>query len=160
MSHLMQDAHAQQLAYHQRRQCKPGWQDLVQTLFSGILSTAEGEDGHQFLRLMGGDLARRHPLPACRTVGELEDNLNRLLAGFDWGEVTLMPGERSLTLTHIAWPQAPDADQGNWQAAFAAVLEGAYAVWLQTQGGHDRVPLRWQGANPQHTLHFRYQAGL
>lgn len=160
MNNVMQDAHTQQLAYHQRRQHQPGWQDLVQTLFSGILATAEGEDGHQFLRMMGGDLARRHPLAACHTVGGLEDSLNQLLATFDWGEVTLTPGERGLTLTHIAWPVAPQADAAGWQAAFAAVLEGAYAAWLQAQGGHDQVPLRWQGPNPQQTLLFRYQKGL
>lgn len=156
MNTLMQDANAQQLAYHQRRQIVPGWQDLVQVLLSGVLESAEGEDGRQFLRLMGGNLAACHPLPACRTVGELEDALNRLLADFDWGEVRLEPGERDLAMTHLAWPQAPQGDRVQWLAGFSALLEGAYAVWLQAQGGQPQVPLRSEGTDAQGALRFRY----
>lgn len=63
-----------------------GLASLVQVLFSGILASAEDEDGCRFLTLMGGNLGRQHPLPVCATLGELEENINHILNRFDWGD--------------------------------------------------------------------------
>lgn len=150
-----------QLDYYRQRQSRPGWQDLLQILFSGILSTADDEDGRQFLNMMGSNLAKQHPLPLARTVGELEDALNGLLTEFDWGFVKIEPAEQELTLVHCAWPTAsPHNDDTHWRYALATVLEGAYSEWLQAQGGKNHVPLRWQNHDREGSLVFRYKNGL
>lgn len=146
-----------QLQYYRQRQFKPGWQDLVQVIFSGILATADDADGREFLQLMGRQLAQQHPLPLAHTVGDLEDRLNELLACFDWGLVHIDANEQQLTLTHSACPLAPQAEaQPRWLAAFGAVLTGAYGEWLQRQGGAPQVPLRWHGGEDEATLIFLY----
>jgi hypothetical protein len=133
----------------------------VQVLFSGILSSADDEDGRRFLTLMGSNLAKQYPLPTATTLGELEDSLNQLLAQFDWGVVKIDATPQHLTLAHIAWPVAPQgSDEQHWQTALVAVLEGAYGEWLLAQGGQSSVSLRWQESQREGVLLFRYQNGL
>jgi len=147
--------------YYRHRHQVSGWQSLVQVLFSGILSSADDEDGRRFLVLMGGNLARQHPLPASATLGELEDNLNQLLSHFDWCVVKIEATQQQLTLVHIAWPAAPQGQAHElWTLALIALLEGAYAEWLLAQGGQSYVPLRWQESTREGALVFRYQNGL
>jgi len=150
----------EQQYYRQRKQTS-GWQNLVQVLFSGILSSADDEDGRRFLALMGSNLARQYPLPTAATLGELEDQLNQLLGQFDWGVVKIEATNQQLTLAHIAWPAAPQgSDEALWQIALVAVLEGAYGEWLLAQGGQASVSLRWQESGREGVLLFRYQNGL
>jgi hypothetical protein len=146
--------------YYQRSQIKPGWQDVVQVLFSGILSSAEDEDARQFLTMMGMNLARQEPLPACATLGELEDNLNSLLRRFDWGVIKIEATEQRLDFVHIACPRSPAGSDDNlWQIALIAFLEGAYTEWLRAQGGLSQVPLRWLENTGDGAIVFRYQNG-
>ncbi|MCG8707077.1 cellulose synthase [Brenneria sp. 4F2] len=160
------DPVAQQLEYYQYRQQKPGWQDLLQVVFSGISADADESDACAFLRLSGKHFARRYPLAASLTLGELEDRINQRLAEFDWGFVRLEPAEQELTLLHQAWPALPPTDgQPNealsWRRAFTWVLEGIYSEWMQSQGGHPHVAVRWQSTNAsEHTLSFLYKSGL
>ncbi|MEC5342299.1 cellulose biosynthesis protein BcsD [Brenneria populi] len=160
------DPAAQQLEYYQYRQQKPGWQDLLQVVFSAIFSDADENDACAFLRLAGKQFARRYPLAASLTLGELEDRINQRLAEFDWGCVRLEPDAQALTLLHQAWPTALASEQRqneeqSWRRAFACVLEGVYGEWLQSQGGHPYVAVRWQpGSLPGDTLLFLYKNGL
>ncbi|QTF09461.1 cellulose synthase [Brenneria izadpanahii] len=160
------DPVAQQLEYYQYRQQKPGWQDLLQVVFSGIFADADEADACAFLRLTGKHFARRYPLAASLTLGELEDRINQRLAEFDWGFVRLEPAEQALTLLHQAWPALlPSEQQQNeeqsWRRAFTCVLEGVYSEWLLSQGGHPHVAVRWQSDNVSgHTLVFLYKGGL
>ncbi|MCG8155630.1 cellulose synthase [Brenneria goodwinii] len=160
------DPVAQQLEYYQYKQQKPGWQDLLQVLFAGIFSDADEADASAFLRLAGKHFARRYPLAASLTLGELEDRINQRLAEFDWGFVRLEPAEQALTLLHQAWPmllssEAPHNEERSWRRAFSCVLEGVYSEWLQSQGGHPHIAVRGQSANvSERTLIFLYKGGL
>lgn len=157
---------AAQLEYYQYRQQKPGWQDLLQVIFSAIFSDADEDDASAFLRSAGKHLARRYPLADCLTLGELEDRINQRLAEFDWGFVRIEAAEQAITLLHQAWPASPPAEQQQnepqrWRRAFACVLEGVYSEWMQSQGGHPHVAVRDRpGASPEHTLLFLYKNGL
>ncbi|MCX2943884.1 cellulose biosynthesis protein BcsD [Rahnella perminowiae] len=147
--------------YYRQRHTTPGWQSLVQVLFSGILASADDEDGRHFLTLMGNNLARQHPLPGSATLGELEDNINQLLRHFDWGVVKLEATQQQLALVHIAWPVSPQGqDDELWSIALISLFEGLYAEWLLSQGGQPYVPLRWQESTPEGAFVFRYQNGL
>ncbi|MDX5628132.1 MULTISPECIES: cellulose biosynthesis protein BcsD [unclassified Brenneria] len=160
------DPVAHQLEYYQYRQQKPGWQDLLQVVFSGIFSDADENDARDFLRQAGKHLARRYPLAASLTLGELEDRINQRLAEFDWGFIRLEPAERQITLLHQAWPaRLPSEQQQNeeqsWRRAFTCVLEGLYGEWMLSQSGHPHVAVRKQSSDVAgQTLVFLYKSGL
>ncbi|WP_213991328.1 cellulose biosynthesis protein BcsD [Sodalis sp. dw_96] len=150
-----------ELGYYRRQQYKSGWQDMLDIMISGIAENAGDEDRRQFLNLMGSRLAQRFPMAQAQTVGDLEDQLNRLWAGFHWGYVRLQPTESSLTLMHYAFPPAAaGADASQWIAGLAAILEGAYAEWLVAQGGQSHVALRWQQDGTEGVMTFSYRNGL
>lgn len=149
-----------ELAYFRRRQYQPGWQDLLEIMISGIAANAGDEDRRQFLNLMGNQLAMRFPLPHAETVGDLEDSLNRLWSEFHWGFVRLQPGATHLIFSHHAVPPAAGAQQEEWTAGLAAILEGAYAQWISAQGGQPHVALRWQQDSAEGIMTFSYQNSL
>jgi|SRR5471030_2435241 len=150
-----------ELDYYRRQQYQSGWQDLLDIMISGIAENASDEDRRQFLNLMGNRLADRFPLNPAETVGNLEDQINRLWSAFHWGCVTLQPGETLLILVHRAFPiAAAGAQAEQWFAGFAAVLEGAYAQWLLAQGGQPHVALQWQQDSAEGTMTFSYQNSL
>ncbi|OMQ25741.1 cellulose biosynthesis protein BcsD [Serratia oryzae] len=147
-----------ELDYYRRQQFKPGWQSLMEVVFSGILASADEADSRDFLRLMGSQLAEKTPLPEAETVGDLEDSINAVLSQFDWGWVQVDASEQGILLTHYAYPQAPDPDNESlWSISFATVLEGAYATWLLAQGGAPHVALRQSQQSQDHTLVFSYR---
>lgn len=149
------------LGYYRQRQYQPGWQDLVDIMITAIGENAGEQDRRQFLQLIGGELARRFSLPHAATVGELEDQLNQLWARFNWGYIRLRPEPTALVLQHYALPPAPTGTQSDgWIAGLAAILEGAYAQWLLSQGGQQHVMLRWQPEDADDSLTFRYQTRL
>ncbi|XBS69683.1 cellulose biosynthesis protein BcsD [Acerihabitans sp. KWT182] len=152
---------ASELGYYRRQQHTSGWQDMLEIMLSGIAENAGDEDRRQFLNLMGSRLAQRFPLAQAQTVGDLEDALNRLWSDFHWGYVRLQPTEASLTLMHYAFPAAADEAQASlWIAGLAAILEGAYAQWLASQGGQSHVALRWQQDSADGVLTFSYRNSL
>jgi hypothetical protein len=147
-----------ELDYYRRQQFKPGWQSLIEVIFSGILASADDADSRDFLRLMGSHLAEKMPLPDAQTVGEFEDGINALLSHFDWGWVQLEASEQGMLLTHHAYPQTPDPDnESMWSLSFATVLEGVYATWLLAQGGASHVSLRQSQQSDERTLVFSYK---
>ncbi|MEA9389916.1 cellulose biosynthesis protein BcsD [Acerihabitans sp. TG2] len=150
-----------ELNYYRRQQYQSGWQDLLDIMISGVAENASDEDRRQFLNLMGNRLADRFPLNPAETVGDLEDQINRLWCTFHWGFVTLQPGETHLILIHRALPSAaPGAQAEQWLTGLAAVLEGAYAQWLLAQGGQPHVALLWQQDSADGTMTFSYQNSL
>ncbi|WP_337263881.1 MULTISPECIES: cellulose biosynthesis protein BcsD [unclassified Serratia (in: enterobacteria)] len=149
-----------ELDYYRRQQFKPGWQSLMEVVFSGIFASADEADSRDFLRLMGSQLAEKTPLPEAETVGDLEDSINAVLSQFDWGWVKVDASEQEILLTHYAHPQAPDPNNELlWSLSFATVLEGAYATWLLAQGGAPHVALRQNQQYQDHTLVFSYRNG-
>ena len=148
----MQEHNYTQVAqeYYRQRHTTPGWQSLVQVLFSGILASADDEDGRRFIMLMGNNLARQHQLPASATLGELEDNINHILSRFDWGVVKLEATQQQLALVHIAWPVSPQGQVADlWRIVLFSQFEGLYGGWLLIQGGRPFVQLRWQEHPPE-----------
>lgn len=149
-----------ELDYYRRQQFKPGWQSLMEVIFSGILASADEADSRDFLRLMGSHLAEKTPLPDAQTVGDLEDGINAVLSHFDWGWVQVEASEQEILLTHYAYPPAPDPDnEPVWSLSLATVLEGVYATWLLAQGGAPHVALRQSQPSQDRTLVFSYGNG-
>lgn len=147
-----------ELDYYRRQQYQPGWQDLLDIIISGITDNAGDDDRRLFLNLMGGNLAQRFPMAPAKTVGDLEDQFNRLWFDFNWGQVRLQPRDNAIVIIHSYFPSAASgAAQAQWNAGLAAILEGAYAQWLLAQGGQSHVALRWQQDSAEGIMTFQYQ---
>lgn len=136
---------------------QPGWFDLVSVLFEGMIANAGQQEAEAFLHNMGESLAARYPLPAARTVQDLEREINLQLARFNWGFIQLQPQDNALLIKHHALPVGDSLQPvADWQAALGAVLAGLFSGWLQGQGGSSVVPVTLE-LNDGSTLHYRYQ---
>lgn len=125
------------LAYLADRQFSPQWRDLLCTIAAELYGNFSAEEAHGFFRQIGLRMAGGVQLPVVETLDGLESVLNGRLSAMDWGRVKLSVEDDAIAIRHSAYPgQHLDQASGEvWRRAFAAVLEGAYTVWLQTQGG-------------------------
>lgn len=146
------------LQYYRQQKCQPGWFDLLSVMINGMLTNAGEDESQAFLEHMGDTLGGRYPLDASTTVGELETQINHVLARFNWGFIDIQPGESAIVIDHLALPLGDEIiPAGQWQLAMGAVLKGLYARWLREQGGHDRVTLTVETTSDV-SLRFRYKA--
>ncbi|MEZ2585052.1 cellulose biosynthesis protein BcsD [Kluyvera intermedia] len=143
--------------YYRQQQYVPGWQDLSTLLCSSILSAADRNEGRIFLQHVGNQLALKFPLRQVETLGLLEDEVNHLLARFNWGRVHIIVDEQGLTINHIAWPHAGQMDElPTWTLGFASLMEGCWKEWLRTQGGSELIAFTLVEGKPS-LLVFRYE---
>lgn len=105
----MSEQNNQTLNYYRQQQYQPGWFDLLSVMINGMLRNAGERESHAFLQQMGDTLAGRYPLGAAQTVGELEAEINAVLARFNWGFVDVQPRDTSMLITHRALPRAMDS---------------------------------------------------
>ncbi|MBV4367462.1 cellulose biosynthesis protein BcsD [Erwinia sp. BNK-24-b] len=154
----MSDIQEQTLSYYRQQQYQPGWFDLLSVMIGGMLRNAGESESHAFLQQMGDNLASRYPLSAALTVGELEKQINQVLARFNWGFVDVQPHETALVICHMALPPGDgQMDARQWRQALGAVLTGLYARWLSDQGGSPAVALTCSDVGSAASLTFRYQ---
>ncbi|MFW5392198.1 cellulose biosynthesis protein BcsD [Yersinia sp. 2544 StPb PI] len=152
---------SEQQDYYRQQQHQPGWQNVVQVLFSGIQANADSADGRAFIRNMGTQLAQHNPLPISQTVGEFEDQINHLWSRYHWGFLRIAANEQEMQLSHCAWPDTDNlTEQSQWKTAFATFLEGIYKEWLRQQGGQSEVNVRWLDNKTEGPLVFRYKNGI
>ena len=137
---------------------QPGWFDLLNLMISGMIDNAGEAESQAFLHNIGEQLAGRYPLPAARTVQDLETQINLVLARFNWGFADLQPQEGAMLIQHLGLPGSDDTqEQAQFQAALSAVLCGLYGRWLREQGGSATVPVVCESTAQDSTLTFRYQ---
>lgn len=147
------------LAWFQRQQTPPGWFDLLTIMIDAMVDNAGEQESRPFLLQIGNTLAQRYPLKASETLSELENNINQQLSQFGWGCVEINATDNALTLHHQALPIShvqDEAQQHRWCNAFCAILEGAYACWLQQQGGEAYVIVTRDSVQSLSEIHFRY----
>ena len=146
------------LQYYRQQQYQPGWFDLLSVMINGMLRNAGERESHAFLQQMGETLATRYPLGAAQTVADLEQQINAVLAKFNWGFVDVQPHESAVIISHMALPPGDGQTEARqWRQALGAVLLGLYARWLRDQGGDLSVPLVCEETDSESTLNFRYQ---
>ncbi|WP_380182393.1 cellulose biosynthesis protein BcsD [Kalamiella sp. sgz302252] len=154
----MSELQQRTLSYYRQQQYQPGWFDLLSVMINGMLNNAGEQESHAFLQQMGDSLASRYPLSAARTVGELEQQINLVLARFNWGFVDVQPYETAILIHHMALPPGDGRMAENqWRQALGAVLTGLYARWLGEQGGSPAVSLSCSATGGAASLTFRYQ---
>jgi len=88
-------------------------------------------------------MARWLPLRRCESLEEVEDDINALLEGIDWGWVRVAENGRFIEIIHGCYPVIPqDDERRSW---LVPILEGLYTEWLVEQGGDPAFSARMVG---------------
>jgi hypothetical protein len=131
------------LHYYARQQCSRQWVHFLAAMFSEFEERVAPEEADQFLEALGLKMAKLLPLRHCATLVELEDDVNSVLEGIDWGWMRLRESDSFIELTHGAYPLVPqDENRRSW---LVPILEGLYGGWLGEQGGDHSLTARLAG---------------
>lgn len=88
------------LHYYARQQCSRQWVHFMAAMFSEFEERVTSAEANQFLEALGAKMARLLPLRRCESLQELEEDINSVLEGIDWGWMRLREADylsRSLT---------------------------------------------------------------
>jgi hypothetical protein len=124
--------------YHLRYRCSPQWRPFLSALSQELSTRIEPDQARALMRRLGASVARQAPLPALELLPDLEDAMNAVWSGMNWGWVELSDTDDALRIMHHCAPieAAFGPDSRHWSPA---VLEGAYEQWLRAAGAGDRL---------------------
>jgi hypothetical protein len=131
------------LRYYARQQCSRQWVHFMAAMFAEFEGRVEGAEADQFLVALGAKMARLLPLRACDSLEALEEDVNSVLEGIDWGWMKLREADSFIEIIHGAYPLVPqDETRRSWMVP---ILEGLYGGWLGEQGGDSSLTARLHG---------------
>src|ERR1043166_3062668 len=90
------------LRYYAGQHCSRQWVHFLAAMFSEFEERVEPLEADQFLETLGSRMARGLPLRRCESLEELEDDINQVLEGIDWGWVRVAESGRFIEITHGA----------------------------------------------------------
>jgi len=107
-----------------------------------------------FLRKVGHRIACRVTLPPCKTLLNLELEMNVQLATLGWGQTSLSLAETQarLRLTHAGLPSlgSTGTPPGSW---LTACLAGLYEQWLMDQpNAAEGCRITWDPQTPANSI--------
>jgi hypothetical protein len=144
------------LSYYARQQCSRQWVHFMAAMFQEFEERVATAEADQFLARLGAKMAHLLPLRRCESLEDLEEDINSVLEGIDWGWMRLREAEAFIEITHGAYPLVPqDEARRSWMVP---VLEGLYSGWLGEQGGNVSLTARLVGhpVGNRGTLVFHY----
>ena len=122
------DEESLSLHYYARQQCSRQWVHFMAAMFAEFEERVDPAEADLFLEALGAKMARLLPLRRCENLEELQEDINSVLEGIDWGWMRLKEIEGFIEITHGAYPVVPqDEDRRSW---FVPLLEGLYGGWL------------------------------
>jgi hypothetical protein len=128
------------LHYYARQQCSRQWVHFMAAMFAEFEGRAAAAEADQFLVALGAKMARLLPLRRCDSLEELQEDVNSVLEGIDWGWMRLREADSFIEITHGAYPLVPqDETRRSWMVP---ILEGLYGGWLGEQGGDPSLTAR------------------
>jgi cellulose synthase subunit D len=131
------------LNYYARQQCSRQWVHFLAAMFAEFEERVDEAEADQFLTAIGFKMALLLPLRRCDSLEEVEEDINNVLEGIDWGWVRLREDGSFIAITHGAYPVVPqDESRRSW---LVPILEGLYAGWLGHQGGEAAFTARLSG---------------
>jgi hypothetical protein len=132
------------LQYYARQQCSRQWVHFMAAMFTEFEERVDPAEADQFLEALGTTMARLLPLERCESLDELEEDINNVLEGIDWGWMRFAETDSSIQITHGAYPMIPqDQNRRSW---LVPILEGLYTGWLGEQGGDPSFTTRLSAA--------------
>lgn len=131
------------LRYYAQQHCSRQWVHFMAAMFAEFQERVDPLEADQFLETLGARMARSLPLRRCESLEDLEDDINTVLEGIDWGWVRISESGRFIEITHGAYPIIPqDENRRSW---LVPMLEGVYTEWLGAQGGDPGFTARLVG---------------
>src|ERR1700683_3843201 len=131
------------LHYYARQQCSRQWVHFMAAMFAEFEERVPQAEADQFLEALGAKMANLLPLRHCDSLEELEEDINSVLEGIDWGWMRLREGDSFIEITHCAYPLVPqDEARRSWMVP---LREGLYRGWLGEQGGDASLTTRLHG---------------
>jgi hypothetical protein len=131
------------LHYYARQQCSRQWVHFIAAMFAEFEERVDPGEADQFLEAIGMKMARLLPLRRCDSLEDLEEDINSVLEGIDWGWMRIREGNNVIEITHGAYPLVPqDEARRSW---LVPILEGLYGGWLAEQGGDPNFTARLVG---------------
>ncbi len=144
------------LRYYAQQQCSRQWVHFMAAMFAEFEERVDALEADQFLETLGSRMARSLPLRRCESLEELEEDINAVLEGIDWGWARIAESGRFIEITHGAYPIIPqDEARRSW---VVPILEGVYTEWFGPQGGDPGFSARLVGqrrvAGAAFTFHY------
>jgi hypothetical protein len=131
------------LQYYARQQCSRQWVHFMAAMFAEFEERVDPGEADQFLEALGLKMARLLPLRRCTSLEELEEDINSVLEGIDWGWMRIRENNSFIEITHGAYPLVPQEEsRRSW---LVPILEGLYGGWLGEQGGDPSFTARLIG---------------
>ena len=145
------------IQYYAQQQCSRQWVHLMASMFAEFEDRVDPTEADRFLWTLGTRMAQSLPLRRCETLEELEDDINAVFSGIDWGWVRVAENGRFIEIIHGAYPQVPqDENRRSW---LVPILEGLYTEWLSEQGGDASFVARLVGRPRASGAPFALQYG-
>ena len=131
------------LSYYARQQCSRQWVHFMAAMFAEFEERVDASEADQFLQAIGFKMGLLLPLRRCDSLEDLEEDINNVLEGIDWGWVRVRERGAFIEITHGAYPLVPqDENRRSW---LVPILEGLYGGWLAEQGGDSSFTARLLG---------------
>ncbi len=145
------------LRYYVEQHCSRQWVHFLAAMFAEFEERVDPMEADQFLETLGSRMARALPLRRCESLEELEDDINAVLEGIDWGWVRIAESGRFIEISHGAYPLIPqDEARRSW---LVPILEGVYTEWLASQGGDPGFSARLTGQRRAFGTAFTFHYG-
>ncbi|HZT88801.1 MAG TPA: cellulose biosynthesis protein BcsD [Stellaceae bacterium] len=144
------------LRYYAKQQCSRQWVHFLAAMFGEFEERVDASEADHFLETIGSRMAQSLPLRRCESLEDLQDDINAVLEGMDWGWVRVAESGRFIEIVHGAYPLIPqDESRRSW---LVPVLEGLYTEWLGEQGGDPAFTARLveapRGAGAPFAFHY------
>jgi hypothetical protein len=124
------------LAYLSSQAFGHKWRILLEALAGELFENFSPDEARGFFRQIGARVARQIPLPQTATLVELDNAIGAAISNLGWGYSRLLFEDNVMLVFHRAYPGAHESGtSAAWRNAFAALLEGLYTAWVQSQGG-------------------------
>jgi hypothetical protein len=131
------------LDYYARQQCSRQWVHFMAAMFAEFEERVDASEADQFLQAIGFKMGLLLPLRRCDSLEDLEEDINNVLEGIDWGWVRVRERGAFIEITHGAYPLVPQNEsRRNW---LVPILEGLYGGWFGHQGGEPTFTARHTG---------------
>src|ERR1700721_176906 len=85
--------------YYARQQCSRQWVHFMAAMFAEFEERVAAVEADQFLEALGGKMARLLPLRRCDSLEELQEDINSVLEGIDWGWMRLREADAFIEIT-------------------------------------------------------------
>lgn len=131
------------LRYYAQQHSARQWVHFMAAMFAEFEQRVDPLEADQFLETLGGRMARSLPLRRCDSLEEIEEDINTVLEGIDWGWARIAETGRYIEIVHGAYPIIPqDEARRSW---LVPLLEGIYTEWFGAQGGDPGFSARLVG---------------